>query len=273
MADIKNIQDAVNEAAKEHGIENDPERGDSAADNTEEIIKEAKTSTGTESDKEDESSESEEETPVVDEETQQALEFWNKLKGPEGLKLIELMARRAGILNAETPKEKKEVVKTVIDELLEDTPVEFHDLVKVLGPAITKMVDGKVGQAKREFHEVIAKQQAEAFQNEYQKYVSEVKLTDAEAVELDKLTDKYPPNPNKPVSLADYLNPLLGIVRNEASKKQQLIATKQKQKANLQNRAGNIKGEASEETLSKNERAATARDAVEMALRELTQKG
>lgn len=262
------INEAVSKAAAEQGIKDDPERADSSGDNTEEIIEEAKASATEE--KEEESSD---EQSVVDEETKTALEFWEKLKGPEGPKLIELMARRAGLLQAETKQEKKEVVRTVIDELLEDTPPEYHELVKVLGPALTKLVDGKVGKARQEIHEIIAQQQAEVFQNEYTKYVNEVKLTDAEADELNKLTDKYPPNPNAKVSLKDYLDPLLSIVRNEAAKKQQLKDTKLKQKANLQNRAGNIKGEASEETLSQNKKAVTAKEAVEMALRELTAKG
>lgn len=214
----------------------------------------------------------EETKPQYDEETLNAIKLAKALNDPNRAPiLIRNMAIQMGFIDPDAPKSQNDkAVKSLVDEIQEMLPEGYEDIGKALLPAIEHLVSKRLGDVKSEVDRRFAQQAAVETERNYNRYVRANKVTDEEANELISLTRKYPVNPE--LSLDEYLDPLLELVRTRKGNQQKQIATKQKQANNLKSRLPGNRGESNEETLQQNMHAKTPKEAVLMALKQLEGK-
>lgn len=221
----------------------------------------------------EETEESTEETEEVDEsEVSDALSFWRALKDPTRAPgIIESIARRMNLITSETTqKDTKSIAKTLSEEIEEMLPVGYEDIGKALLPAIEKIITARILETEEKVEKRFAIEAAKAVDKEYNSYIRTNKVTDDEANEIAKLSQRYPPN--SAIPLNEYLDPLLELVRSRKGSQSKKTETVIKQANNLNRRIPTTRGESNEETMRQRKDAATPGEAVRMALRELQNK-
>lgn len=204
----------------------------------------------------------------LDERTVQALQLLEALEDPKrAMKVVESLARQAGLLQSDvTKKEQKETIKGIKDLVNEKLGENGSFFANELGDALESIIQNERQEFTRKIEEMQAAQQIEKFQREYNSIVAKEKLTDAEAIEIQKLAEDFPWNSEK-VKLEDYLGKLIRFYRSEVAGKEKSQATRQQQQKNITSQAKAQGAESNEDRVKRGSAKISPREAVEAALR------
>lgn len=198
--------------------------------------------------------------------TAQALSLLDALENPKtaGNVVTELM-KQLGISAPETKREEVKAVKTIKDTIRERLGDDFSFLSDKLGDALEEALASEREKIRSEFLSLEQQRAQRELMNDYNKFLSENKVSDDEAGALNKLVDEFPPSGNIP--LDKYLGRLLKMHRLEAAEATSEIAKRQRQKENLSRRPETSGIESNEARISRGSRVISAKEAVEAALR------
>lgn len=221
-----------------------------------------------EDDKVEEKKEKEEEKSEVDERTLQALQLYEALEDPKrAMKVVESLARQAGLLEGDTTKkEQKETIKGIKDLVREKLGENGSFFANELGEALEAIIQGERAAFQQKLEEIQSAAAIKSFETEFSAVVSSEKLTDAEANEIMKLTNEFPWNSEK-VKLTDYLKRLIKFHRSEVAGKEKSQTTRQQQQKNINAQAKAQGAESNETRILKGSKTISPREAVEAALR------
>lgn len=204
--------------------------------------------------------------PEVDPRTVQALQLLDALENPKSATaVIQNLMKQAGIQAPETRREEQKAVRTVKDIIRDKLGPDFEFLSEKLGDALEEAMSNETQRVRDELLALEQQRSQRELVNDYNKFLSENKVDDAEAGALSKLVDEFPPSGNIP--LEKYLGRLLKMHRLEAAETKAEIAKRQRQKENLSRRPESVGMESNEDRISKGSRTISPREAVEAALR------
>lgn len=155
--------------------------------------------------------------------SEKAQQLWDALKDPERSgKVIEFLAKEAGILKE--PETKKEVVEQK-DEILELLKAELGDefdvmseYTKRLSKGIEKVLNKKLEESTREVKQSLEKTEVDKLTKEADaaskeladKYFDKDELPSNIQKDMEQLMTRYHPSPGQ--SVKDYLNELFQVV-------------------------------------------------------------
>lgn len=238
MADT--ILDAVRAAANEQGGATEEGEVEPGVKQTpsKEVPKETKEAP---KEKEVPKEEKEDEEEVqLDARTTKALQLLDLLEDPEkGYKVIEKMARNVGLFKEDlTPKEEKVAVNKFKQLAKEKLGEEYDFLSDKIGDLLEAVVGNTAEESKaiREELETMKRERAEAeVANTYNTFVKTEKVTEAEAAQIEKLTQEFQPGKN--TKIEDYLGKLLKMVRTENAEKASKVRNVQKIQENLKTKS------------------------------------
>lgn len=227
---------------------------------------ESSKSTEQEEDASEDTEEEEEEESGVDERTAQALQLLEALEDPKrSLKVIQNLAKQAGLLEAETKAEKKQAVKDIKARIIEKLGESNSFFSTELGEALEEIISEKLSEVDQKIEKIENERQVREFQKDYSRALKNLKITDAEAGSLEKLASKFPWNGNIP--LEEYLGGLKELLNNQAAKAKSKSDTVKQQQKNIAGQAKNTGVAANEERIKKGSANITIKEAVEAALR------
>ena len=209
------------------------------------------------------------ETPAQDgpdPRTAQALALLDALENPKTAgNVVTKLMKQIGISTPETKREEVKAVKTIKDTIRERLGDDFAFLSDKLGDALEEALASEREKIRSEFLSLEQQRAQRELMNDYNKFLSENKVSDDEAGALNKLVDEFPPSGNIP--LDKYLGRLLKMHRLEAAEATQDIAKRQRQKENLSRRPESAGIESNEDRIKRGSRVISAKEAVEAALR------
>lgn len=204
--------------------------------------------------------------PEVDARTVEALQLMDMLENPKTAPaVVESLMKQLGIQLPETKKEEAKAAKTVKSILKEKLGADFEFLADKLGDALEEAFTVETGKVRAEVLSVEQNRAQRELVTEYNVFLTENKVSESEAGELNKLVDEIPPTGNIPLSR--YLGRLLRMHRAEVAEAKAETAKKQRQKENLQRRPEAAGIEGNEERIVRGSRNISAREAVEAAVR------
>lgn len=191
-------------------------------------------------DKEDKGKNLEEE--VTDDEVAEmddAIRLFRALNDPKQAPIIvKAMAEKAGLLEAETKKEVKEIKKSIKQVVKERFGNEFAFLADKLGEVLEEIVPSATAEKTRELEEKIAAREREAVSKEVEKALNEV-YSQYEIVpktvqaRFNELIDEMPPVPGK-TDPKKYFNRLVKIAAEETNTTLKLVNSSAKNTNNSQ---------------------------------------
>jgi polyhydroxyalkanoate synthesis regulator phasin len=163
-----------------------------------------------------------EETPVVDTETQEALQLYRALKDPTiGKAVVQELANRAGVAVNKGEVTQTQAKKAVIDLLKENVPSEYHFLVegmaKGIEAAINQNVNDKVAPIQQQSQQALERMVEKEVDSEIESFYARNKDAVKFKGEIDKLSGKMPWGGPDSMPMKEYLDHLYTIVSKEES--------------------------------------------------------
>lgn len=209
-----------------------------------------------------EKEESEKEEPALDPRTAQALQLMDALENPRtAVGVVQNLMRQLGMAAPKTEVQEERQESKIRQLIKAELGSDYAFLSEKLGTAIEKAMELQ----KEEFYEVERSKEAQAAAKEYERFIVENKVTDAEAGEIMKIVDEMPWSGR--TSLSSYLSKVLKMHRGEVSARRAEQATKQKQTENYDKRPKTMGVEANEDRVLKGSHRVSAKEAVEAAMR------
>ena len=160
------------------------------------------------------------EEPIVDTETQEALQLYRALKDPTiGKAVVAELANRAGIAVSRGEVTQTQAKKAVIDLLKENVPSEYHFLVegmaKGIEAAINQNVNDKVAPIQQQSQQALERMVEKEVDSEIESFYARNKDATKFKGEIDKLSGKMPWGGPDSMPMKEYLDHLYTIVSKE----------------------------------------------------------
>jgi hypothetical protein len=224
-------------------------------------VKEEKTS-----EPKQESKETEEESKL-DERTTQALQLLEALEDPSrAVSVIQHLAKQAGLLSGEmTKKEEKQAIRGIKEVVKDRLGEDGAWIADKLGDALEEVIQGEVGKIEKRLEEAENQRQVRQFEQDYNAIIVKEKVSNEEAIALEKLVDKYPWNGKIPLS--EYLPDLIEMHRSKAAKVSKASETKERQQKNIERQTRTQGVESNEDRIKSGSSKISAREAVLAALK------